>query len=688
MSEQLLREVRAGQDQQIAHARKRFADSAGEREANRRAREQAGVGVHDTMDQLQARATRLIQLSEAPVDAVVKAAMQDAPDRRVALERIIGEANNLQSWSFLPRGARAASAVARISVRDNGRELPVGTGFLVSPRLLMTNNHVLPDEATAGRMVIEFAAEVDIDNAPCQIVRFQLDPQAFFVTDAHLDVSLVLVSPGADGRPPGDTFGCNRLIRTQGKIVTGEPVNIIGHPMGRMKEIAIRSNGLELQLDDFLQYAADTERGNSGSPVFNDQWEVVALHHAGVAREDDQGRYLRKDGQVWQPGDGDDAIDWHCNEGARISVILNFLAGLRLPPGQAAILAELGSDAELPGTPLAAPEVTPADTSAVPARQAVSEHAVESRVVAGVRGQVSGRTPTDVQLVFLHGRSQQGKDPVRLRASWTAGLNSGLTLANMSPVDLQAAWFPFYGDRLVQVLDAGESLVTVSSGEAVAPAPDDPSRALYEDLVAQAARRAGMPDALLEPAAVPAEGLREWGAFAVSKLQRRLSWLSGRSGLDDLTISLVFKDVAAYLDKPGVREVVLSTVSETLPRSGRTVLVSHSLGTVVAMDLLTRLDADVEVPLLMTVGSPLGMDAVFDRLLSGGPHRPQRVSQWVNVWCAADAVAIGCPLADSWGSEVVEIVTTNARDRAHDIAEYLGFPDVARQVGAALTSAR
>jgi endonuclease G, mitochondrial len=78
------------------------------------------------------------------------------------------------------------------------------------------------------------------------------------------------------------------------------------------------------------------------------------------------------------------------------------------------------------------------------------------------------------------------------------------------------------------------------------------------------------------------------------------------------------------------------------------VLVSHSLGTVVAMDLLTRLPDQVEVVQLVTAGSPLGMDSVFKRLLSGGPRRPDQVGGWLNAWCrrtrspsAARCVTIG-----------------------------------------------
>ena len=153
--------------------------------------------------------------------------------------------------------------------------------------------------------------------------------------------------------------GWNRLIAQQGKIVIGESMNIVGHPMGRLKEISIRENRLDLQLDEFLHYSTDTEPGNSGSPVFNDQWEVVALHHSGVPKTDSQGRALRRDGNVWRPGDGDDAVDWVANEGVRVSVILKHLAGLQTDAGRREILAELGASSGITATPVVSDAVAP-----------------------------------------------------------------------------------------------------------------------------------------------------------------------------------------------------------------------------------------------------------------------------------------------------------------------------------------
>jgi endonuclease G len=98
-------------------------------------------------------------------------------------------------------------------------------------------------------------------------------------------------------------------------------------------------------------------------------------------------------------------------------------------------------------------------------------------------------------------------------------------------------------------------------------------------------------------------------------------------------IAAVVHDVAAYLDRDEIRQLVLDTVLRASPPRREVVLVSHSLGTVVAMDLKTRLPDQVEVVQLVTAGSPLGMDAVFKRLLAGGPQRPDRVRDWLNLWC-------------------------------------------------------
>ena len=669
---------RTGQERarQVAAAADRYRATSDERTAVERQMD-AGVPFPDSRQALAARATRLLDRHAVPAGMAVEAVRAEPLTAPGAYERILGVSKDLQAWSFLPRGARAARTVARISVREHGRELPLGTGFLVSPRLLMTNHHVLTDAEAARQCFVEFDAQVTVDNTPQPSIGLELDPDTFFVTDERLDFALVLIAPDPSGRPPGETFGWNRLSAQPGKLVIGEPVNVIGHPMGRLKEIAVRDNMLQVRLDDFLHYKTDTEPGNSGSPVFNDQWEVVALHHSGVPKTDDQGRVLRRDGQVWQPGDGDDAIDWISNEGVRISSILRHLA--QLPPAaRSGPLAELGAESGLG----LAESVTPAPAVPAPALAAPGPAAATAVTHTGLRAR-DGAFGGERHLVFLHGRSQEGKDPENLRREWAAGLNQGLVRAGLPPVDPADAWFPYYGDRLVQALPAREAVprvaeaASLSPAEAVAPASPT-ARALYEEMIGEAAGRWNMPQERLPD--TERIGLGD----IVGRLQPQLSWLAARSDIDAWTIALILRDVAAYLDDRSVRDAVLDCVLDTLPEEGEVILVSHSLGTVVGMDLTTRLSPALRTIHLTTVGSPLGLDSVYKRLLTGGPKRPDAVTDWLNAWSPSDAVAIGCPLADDWAGTVTDIAVLNARDRAHNIAEYLSHPEVAGEVGAHL----
>ncbi|MEV6180292.1 serine protease [Streptomyces sp. NPDC052015] len=688
---------REERERQTAAAAARYAETSDQRQTVE-ARQDAGVTFPDSQQALAARAARLLDRHAVPTALVVEAVRAEPLSAPAAYERILGVSKELQAWSFLPRGARAARTVARISVRENGRELPMGTGFLVSPSLLMTNHHVLTDAAVARQCYVEFDAQVSVDNTPQAPTRLELDPEGFFVADERLDFALVRVEAGPDGRPPGETFGWNRLSVQLGKLVIGEPVNVIGHPMGRLKEIAVRDNMLQVRLDDFLHYRTDTEPGNSGSPVFNDQWEVVALHHRGVARTDDQGRVLRRDGRVWQPGDGDDAIDWVSNEGVRISSVLQHLAALPLTSRERALLAEMGPESGLgpaeagvaplagPAPAVVAPVAGPAPAVATPvagpapAAVAVPRPAAEAAPAgrAGLRAR-GGAFGGHRHLVFLHGRSQEGKDPGRLRRAWAAGLNQGLVRAGLDPVDPEDVWFPYYGDRLVQALTAHEAVPrvveapTARAAEVLAPATPS-ARAVYEEIVGEAAAKWHVPSE--EQLATERIGLGD----VVGTLQRRLSWLAARSDLDTWAIALVFRDVAAYLDDRRVRDEVLDCVLGTMPDAGEVVLVSHSLGTVVGMDLVTRLSPGVQLVHLTTAGSPLGLDSVYSRLLVGGPKRPDRVADWLNAWCPTDAVAIGCPLNDDWADGLTDLAVLNSRDRAHDIEEYLAHAEVARSI--------
>ena len=303
----------------IEETEKRFLERMSVREENRKKLESGSWLEINDPRRVQRRLRRLGQTgtpSDKPADARF-------------FESIFGR-NNLLSINFFDRGLLAAKTVGRVVVRYPGSRWDYGTGFMVSPRLLLTNNHVIPNANAASKTTVEFNYQEGPQGEWLHPVSFRLEPETFFVTDVKLDYSLGAVSErGLDGDVL-KSFGWNRLIEEQGKLLLGEFVNIIQHPSGQIKQLAIRDNQVIDILDDFLHYQTDTTPGSSGAPVFNDQWELVCLHHSGVPKRDSQGRILTTSGTLWTEDLGEQWIDWEGNEGVRISRILQHIKQLNL----------------------------------------------------------------------------------------------------------------------------------------------------------------------------------------------------------------------------------------------------------------------------------------------------------------------------------------------------------------------
>lgn len=289
---------------------------------------------HDTSDRFNA----ILQATEQRYAQRFKARAQQA---KLAPRRILGT-NDLIPVLFLRQGLDAERAVARIHIQSaEGVTLGYGTGFLVSPRLLLTNNHVLESAADASNSLAEFNFELGAGGQPETSASFPLDPDALFLTDEELDYTLVALRPD----PALAAYGWLSLPDTPAASMLDAWVNIIQHPNGEPKQLALRENQVIDEPASFLHYRTDTAPGSSGSPVFNDQWEVVALHHSGVPQRDEQNRILTTDGQVWDPSMGEQRIAWKANEGVRISQIVAHIRAQTLTPEQQELCAGLFTSA-------------------------------------------------------------------------------------------------------------------------------------------------------------------------------------------------------------------------------------------------------------------------------------------------------------------------------------------------------
>lgn len=258
-----------------------------------------------------------------------------------AFERYIGT-SDLLPINYLLAGYLQSRSVGLIRYFDRREgKGAVATGFLVSENLVMTNHHVFPVgtlaefENFAANPTIEFNFEYDLDGNRRDPVAFVLEPERFLHTWKGLDMALIAVHPtDRSGAHALKSQGYLVLNGALGKAGLGDFASIIQHPGGNEKQIAIRKNEVvDIDHDDAIVYVTDTAPGSSGAPVFNDQWQVIALHSAGVPRKNDKGEYLDKDDQVIEPQNGridEERIVWESNRGIRVSAMMNYLQGDRI----------------------------------------------------------------------------------------------------------------------------------------------------------------------------------------------------------------------------------------------------------------------------------------------------------------------------------------------------------------------
>src|SRR5262249_52938115 len=265
------------------------------------------------------------------------------------------------SINYLAKGTFVSHPVCRIQLKDSDRNLiGYASGFLIGPGVLMTNHHVFGAPGDAVNSLADFDYELDVAGMERRPSSFALDPGKLFYTNDKLDYSIVAVAAESiEGGRKLSEWGWLPLNGMPGKGDPGEYLTIIQHPAGQMKQVCVRENKLLKYFGDFVWYMTDTTPGSSGSPCFNRFWQVVALHHSGVAKKNSKGKTLTKDGKVWDPSMDETEIDWMANEGVRVSSIV---ADLKMTMAAHPLVKPVLDSQSLPPVPvekIAAPGTSP-----------------------------------------------------------------------------------------------------------------------------------------------------------------------------------------------------------------------------------------------------------------------------------------------------------------------------------------
>jgi hypothetical protein len=292
---------------------------------------------------------------------------------------------------------------------------------------------------------------------------------------------------------------------------------------------------------------------------------------------------------------------------------------------------------------------------------------------------VAGATP--VRLLLVHGRAQQGKDPVQLKAEWMETLARGAEKNGQTLAEGLEVAFPFYGDALDAFTREAQVPLTSevhTRGE------------LNDDFLRFEAE---MAEALRQQAGITEEQIdAEYGENPKPKGPQNWEWVQAilrtldqhGGGLSQLGLEQFMRDVFLYTTRKRVQREIDGIVRALLTEQP-TVVVGHSLGSVVAYNVLRSDHRRLRVPLFLTVGSPLGVRPIRRSLRP--LEAPPNVDAWFNAYDRRDVVAL-YPL-DGQNFPVTPAVENyngvrNGTENRHGIVGYLDDDRVAARIVQAL----
>lgn len=291
-------------------------------------------------------------------------------------------------------------------------------------------------------------------------------------------------------------------------------------------------------------------------------------------------------------------------------------------------------------------------------------------------------------ILVIHGRSRPLFGPAEMKQQWLVALRSGFEAAGLAvPFTDEDVRLPWYGNNLTRLVD-GQAR---AEAERVSLRGDMPSdeRAFILDVVTQVHDAYGFTAEQLESVAAPEDAAAprgEWG-WLRNVLAAVDAYLPGMSGA---TVAFVARESFGYLTDSPLRQVIDDGVIAAARANEPIVVVGHSLGALIAYHVLrTHPEAvDWDVPLLLTLGAPLGWNAVTTAAGRLATLRtPKPVARWVNGRDPLDAVALGgiAPgLLPPSSAVLDEPRIENGADGRHAIEYYLADPLVAAFIADAL----
>lgn len=284
-------------------------------------------------------------------------------------------------------------------------------------------------------------------------------------------------------------------------------------------------------------------------------------------------------------------------------------------------------------------------------------------------------------LVLVHGRAQEHKDPAAVKREWLDALDEGAHHAGR-PLDLpdDRVRLPYYGQTLFDLVagvdpERAAEVVVRGSGDGAGE-----EELFVREALLEMVREAGVTDADVQAAA--GDEVVERGPLNWRWVRAALTALDRLPNVSAWSVALATRDVYQYLHNVRVRDTIESGVRQALDDTDEAVVVAHSLGTVVAYNLLRREAADRgwTVPLLVTLGSPLAVSAISRTLRP--QSWPDPVGTWFNAFDPEDVVALHPLTAPHFAVDRIENYgkVDNPTSNQHGISGYLSDARVAATI--------
>ena len=291
------------------------------------------------------------------------------------------------------------------------------------------------------------------------------------------------------------------------------------------------------------------------------------------------------------------------------------------------------------------------------------------------------------ELVFIHGRSQQHKDPDKLKQHWIDSLQAGLEKNGLTlPIDEDKIHFPYFGNTLAGLVDGvppSEVAEIIVRGEESAAETEFIRSVVLEVMEEKGITEEQVAGEASAGANVVERGITNW-EWVQSVLKAVDKYVPGASSA---TLAITTRDVYRYLNNPVMRKIIDEGVMKAFTPGVETVVIGHSLGSVVSYNVLHGYGEanDWRIPLYLTVGAPLGVKKIRRSLDPFG--HPPCASKWFNAMDERDVVALYSLDERNFGVQPpIENKTDvdNFTENRHGIAGYLSDPEVARRLYDAL----